>query len=151
MENAVWGNTTLETQIDDEVFVTTGRMLLKRVGELLWEDLTIATKNCHLVTEGEVVDTQKLDVVKKQTRPPQRYSEKTLLNAMETAGKEIEDEELRQIMKKKGLGTPATRAEIIEKLIRVGYVTRKGKTLTPTEKGIQAIEVSLWMSLSRRN
>lgn len=141
MENAVWGNTTLETQIDDEVFVTTGRMLLKEGWRAALGRPNNSDQELPLVTEGEVVDTQKLDVVKKQTRPPQRYSEKTLLNAMETAGKEIEDEELRQIMKKKGLGTPATRAEIIEKLIRVGYVTRKGKTLTPTEKGIQAIEV----------
>jgi DNA topoisomerase-3 len=80
-------------------------------------------------------------VLEKQTQPPPRYSEASLLKDMETAGKQIEDEELREAMKEAGLGTPATRAETIEKLIRVGYVERLGKQLRATSKGRQAIEL----------
>jgi DNA topoisomerase-3 len=75
----------------------------------------------------------------KQTRPPARYTEATLLSAMETAGKFVGDEDLAEAMKERGLGTPATRAEIIETLIRREYVERVGKDLTPTPKGLQVI------------
>lgn len=75
----------------------------------------------------------------KKTKPPAAYTESTLLQAMETAGKLIESEELRDAMKDSGLGTPATRAEIIEKLIRVEYMLREKKKLIPTPKGIQLV------------
>ena len=78
----------------------------------------------------------------KKTKPPAAYTEATLLQAMETAGKLIESEELRDAMKDSGLGTPATRAEIIEKLIRVDYMQRDKKKLVPTQKGIQLVEVA---------
>jgi DNA topoisomerase-3 len=77
----------------------------------------------------------KVGVKEGETKPPPRYSESALLGAMETAGKLVEDEELRQAMKESGLGTPATRAAIIERLIKVGYVEREKKILVPTEKG----------------
>ena len=73
------------------------------------------------------------------TKPPPRYTEATLLSAMETAGKLIDDEELREAMKNSGLGTPATRAETIEVLIRREYIERVGKDLQATPKGIQVI------------
>ena len=73
------------------------------------------------------------------TKPPPRYNEATLLSAMETAGKLIDDEELREAMKESGLGTPATRAETIETLIRREYIERVGKDLQATPKGIQVI------------
>ena len=73
------------------------------------------------------------------TRPPPRYTEATLLSAMETAGKLIDDEELREAMKESGLGTPATRAETIETLIRREYIERVGRDLQATPKGIQVI------------
>jgi DNA topoisomerase-3 len=75
----------------------------------------------------------------KETRPPPRYTEATLLSAMEGAGKLIDDEELREAMKESGLGTPATRAETIETLIRREYIERAGKDLQPTPKGLQVI------------
>jgi DNA topoisomerase-3 len=75
----------------------------------------------------------------KETRPPPRYTEATLLSAMETAGKFVDDEELREAMKERGLGTPATRAETIETLIRREYIERVGKDLAPTPKGLQVI------------
>ena len=91
------------------------------------------------VDEGESGTCEKAEVLEKQTKPPPRYSEASLLKDMETAGKQIEDEELRDAMKEAGLGTPATRAETIEKLIRVGYIERLGKQLRATSKGRQAI------------
>lgn len=75
----------------------------------------------------------------KQTRPPPRYSEATLLSAMEGAGQGLDDEILRQAMRDHGLGTPATRAAIIETLLSRGYVTRRGKQLVPTELGAELI------------
>ena len=79
------------------------------------------------------------EIEDKMTRPPPRYTEATLLSAMETAGKLIDDEELREAMKESGLGTPATRAETIETLIRREYIERVGKDLQATPKGIQVI------------
>jgi len=75
----------------------------------------------------------------KETKPPPRYTEATLLSAMETAGKLVDDEELREAMKERGLGTPATRAETIETLIRREYIERVAKDLQPTPKGLQVI------------
>ena len=91
------------------------------------------------VDQGERGTCEQADVLEKQTKPPPRYSEASLLRDMETAGKEIEDEELRHAMKDAGLGTPATRAETIEKLLRVGYIERLGRSLRATAKGRQAI------------
>ncbi len=80
------------------------------------------------------------EVLAKKTRPPPRHSEGTLLAAMETAGRQIEDEELRAAMKDTGLGTPATRASIIETLLRRGFIERQGKQLSATAMGIALIE-----------
>ncbi|HYG63383.1 MAG TPA: DNA topoisomerase 3 [Thermoanaerobaculia bacterium] len=77
----------------------------------------------------------------KKTRPPKRFTEATLLTAMETAGKTLDDKELSEAMKESGLGTPATRAEIIETLVRREYVVRQGKSLEATDKGIRLIQV----------
>jgi DNA topoisomerase-3 len=90
------------------------------------------------LTEGQRLDG-KLEVLTKQTRPPPRHTEATLLGAMESAGREIADEELRAAMRDSGLGTPATRASTIETLIRRTFVARDGKNLTATEMGIGLI------------
>ncbi len=76
-----------------------------------------------------------------KTRPPAPHTDASLLFAMETAGKELEDEELARQMKGSGIGTPATRATIIERLLQVGYAQRKGKTLNATDKGVKLIEI----------
>ncbi|MCB1820439.1 MAG: DNA topoisomerase 3 [Candidatus Competibacteraceae bacterium] len=78
--------------------------------------------------------------VAKQTRPPPRLTEATLLTAMETAGRQLEDKELSAAMKESGLGTPATRADIIETLLKRQYLTRDGKALNATERGVRLIE-----------
>ena len=89
------------------------------------------------VQPGEKVKTQTVDPKGLKTRPPARYSEATLLGAMEGAGKTVEDDELREAMQEKGLGTPATRASIIEGLIAEKYMLREGREIIPTAKAFQ--------------
>jgi DNA topoisomerase-3 len=84
---------------------------------------------------------ERAEVKEKETQPPKPYSEGTLLKAMESAGKQIEDEELREAMKDCGLGTPATRAATIERLKQVGYIEMKGKRIDITRKGRAAVEI----------
>ena len=93
------------------------------------------------IDEGEDGRCTEAEVLEKQTKPPGRYTEASLLGAMETAGRTIDDEELRDAMKESGLGTPATRAETIERLINVGYIVRDGKALVATAKGRDTIEL----------
>jgi DNA topoisomerase-3 len=90
---------------------------------------------------GEEVVTREVAAEEKETKPPRRYSDASLLAAMETAGKLVDDEELREAMKDSGIGTPATRAAIIERLIDVGYIERDGRSLTCTEKGLGVIRL----------
>jgi len=85
----------------------------------------------------EIIDLQ---AVKKTTRPPPRLSDATLLTAMESAGRQLDDKELAEAMKETGLGTPATRAEIIENLIRRGYIQRQGKAFSVSDKGMLLVE-----------
>jgi DNA topoisomerase-3 len=80
-------------------------------------------------------------LLEKQTKPKPLYNEASLLKALETAGKEIEDDELRYAMKDSGLGTPATRASIIETLIKRDYIVREKKNLIPTETGLGVYHV----------
>jgi len=89
------------------------------------------------VKPGEMVRNESVEPRALQTRPPARYSEATLLGAMEGAGKWIEDDELREAMQEKGLGTPATRAAIIEGLLSEKYLLREGRELIPTAKAFQ--------------
>ncbi len=91
------------------------------------------------VEPGEKVATEKVEAAANQTRPPARFNEATLLSAMEGAGKLIDDEELREAMREKGLGTPATRAQIIEGLLVEKYILREGKELHPTAKAFSLI------------
>ncbi len=91
--------------------------------------------------KGQLQRVVEIDAVKKSTRPPRRFTEATLLTAMETAGKTLEEKELSEAMKETGLGTPATRAAIIEVLLKRGYIVRNGKSLEATDKGIRLIEV----------
>src|SRR6201999_1349260 len=91
--------------------------------------------------QGEDVTTRKAEALEKETKPPRRYTDASLLAAMETAGKLVDDEELREAMKDSGIGTPATRASIIERLIDVGYIERDGRALVCTEKGLSVIRL----------
>ena len=92
--------------------------------------------------KGQPVRVRSAKVLNKKTQPPKPYTENTLLGAMENAGRFVQDEELRRQLKERGLGTPATRAAIIERLIDVQYVVRRKNALIPTDKGIKLIAVA---------
>ena len=148
---ARYAKTTIITEVEDETFRTRGKItleagwrsvyLVETAGERQSEDEEGEGEGVELpeLQEGQTVTCVAAEVEHKETRPPPRYTEATLLSAMEGAGKLIEDEELREAMKERGLGTPATRAEMIETLIRREYIERVGKDLQPTPKGLQVI------------
>ncbi|MFT6180960.1 MAG: DNA topoisomerase-3 [Akkermansiaceae bacterium] len=94
-----------------------------------------------IVQEGEDADAINIEMLEKETNPPARYTESTLLSAMEGAGKLIDDDELREAMSERGLGTPATRAATIEGLLRQKYLTRDGRELITTGKGVRLIDL----------
>ncbi len=91
--------------------------------------------------EGQPAQVLAVKSSRKKTQPPKPYTEAGLLSAMENAGRFVENEALREQLKENGLGTPATRAAIIERLLKVGYIRRQGKNLLPTEKGERLMEV----------
>ena len=133
-------NTTVVTEVRGETFLSKGRVVLEAGWRALYPDGVGGKKEKEPpvlppISVGQEWLVTKVAVKEGETKPPPRYSESALLGAMETAGKFVEDEELRQAMKESGLGTPATRAAIIERLIKVGYVEREKKILVPTEKG----------------
>ncbi|MFL5992546.1 MAG: DNA topoisomerase 3, partial [Rubrobacteraceae bacterium] len=133
-------NTTVVTEVRGETFLSKGRVVLEAGWRALYPDGVGGKKEKEPpvlppIEVGQEWRVAKVGVKEGETKPPPRYSESALLGAMETAGKFVEDEELRQAMKESGLGTPATRAAIIERLIKVGYVEREKKALVPTSKG----------------
>jgi DNA topoisomerase III len=148
---ARYARTTIITEVEEESFRTRGKVtleagwrgvyLVEQATERQAEEDEGEGEGAELpeLTEGQTVTCVAAEVEAKETRPPPRYTEATLLSAMETAGKLIDDESLREAMKEAGLGTPATRAETIETLIRREYIERVGKDLQPTPKGLQVI------------
>jgi len=136
--------TTRITRIESEAFKTEGKVLvnpgwLSVYGKEAASDDKDAkdggSPQLVAVKQGETVSTEDITLKSLQTKPPARYNEATLLSAMEGAGKMVDDEELRAAMAERGLGTPATRAQIIENLIIEQYIHREGKELVPTAKG----------------
>jgi DNA topoisomerase III len=148
---AVFENTRLETTVASHVFRTRGRVLIvpgwRGVYGEGFEDRSQADddegsdQTLPKLDQGEPVATLEVAAEEKETKPPRRYSDASLLAAMETAGKLVDDEELREAMKDSGIGTPATRAAIIERLIDVGYLERDGRALVCTEKGLNVIRL----------
>ena len=141
---------TVTTRITTAVghhFKTEGKVLVKPgwmavYGKEAAEDVTDAKEgdkgqNLVPVREGETVRAETVDPKALKTKPPARYSEATLLGAMEGAGKLVDDEELREAMQEKGLGTPATRAATIEGLLTEKYMLREGREMIPTAKAFQ--------------
>ncbi len=122
----------------DYRFQTNGKVMVKPgwlavYGREAQED----DANLVAVAAGELARTESIDVKALKTRPPARYTEATLLSAMEGAGKLIDDDDMREAMQEKGLGTPATRAAIIEGLIYEKYIHREGRELVPGAKAFQ--------------
>jgi DNA topoisomerase-3 len=147
---AVFERTRVETTVEEHVFRTSGRVLLEAGWKSVYgeeangsarEEDSGGDQLLPVLREGEQVETRSVDSLRKETQPPRRFSEASLLGAMETAGKDIEDADVREAMKNSGIGTPATRASIIERLIQVGYIEREGRALHATEKGIQVISL----------
>lgn len=130
--------TTRITEVAGHHFKTEGKVLVNP-GWLAVYGKEAQDEDANLVPVAprEAVQTDKVTAVGLQTKPPPRYSEATLLTAMEGAGKLIDDDELREAMAAKGLGTPATRASIIEGLINEKYLLREGRELIPTAKAFQ--------------
>jgi DNA topoisomerase-3 len=147
--DAVFENTRLETTVLEHIFRTRGRVLLEAGWRAVYDQLPDAPagddegddQTLPRLERGEAVSVLEVGSEEKVTQPPRRYSDASLLAAMETAGRLVDDEELREAMKDSGIGTPATRAAIIERLIDVGYVERDGRSLVCTEKGLRVIEL----------
>jgi len=149
--DAVFENTRVETTVASHVFRTRGKVLLVPGWRGVYGEMADAEaaqeedegrdQQLPRLAQGEQVDTREATSLEKETKPPRRYTDASLLAAMETAGKLVEDEELREAMKDSGIGTPATRAAIIERLIDVGYLERDGRALVCTEKGLNVIRL----------
>jgi DNA topoisomerase-3 len=146
---ARYARTTLITVVEEERFRTRGKVTLAAGWRGVYgveadadkqsEDEEAEGAEIPALQQGQSVRCVEAEFEDKTTKPPARYTEASLLSAMETAGKLVEDEELREAMKDSGLGTPATRAETIETLIRREYVERVGRDLQATPKGIQVV------------
>lgn len=147
-DDAELERTTIVTGVEGERFITRGTVVLKagwravdQVGREKKADEDNEDAELPPVKAQEIVVTLKAEVLSKQTKAPPRFTESSLLGAMETAGKKVEDEELRLAMKDSGLGTPATRASIIETLLKREYIAREKKSLVATPKGIALIKM----------
>ncbi len=140
--SAEYSVTTRISQVLGHSFKTEGKVLVKPgwlaiYGKEVLEEGDENSKILVAVKPGEMVRTESVEAKGLKTRPPARYSEATLLGAMEGAGKWVEDDELREAMQEKGLGTPATRAATIEGLINEKYMLRDGREMIPTAKAFQ--------------
>ncbi len=155
---AVFENTRVETTVapggdgESYTFRTRGKLMLEAGWRGVYDEVAAdapgraeedegAEQRLPRLQEGERVQIVRIGSERKETKPPRRYSDASLLAAMETAGKLVDDEELREAMKDSGIGTPATRAAIIERLLQVGYLERDGRALVATEKGLNVIRL----------
>ncbi len=146
-EDCKVSNTTVIGKAADVNFKTTGKEILSKGWRVVFESKDTSTTIS--VTKDKLLPTfvkgekgpHEPSFLEKQTKPPSLFTEATLLRAMETAGKQVEDDELRDLMKENGIGRPSTRANIIETLFRRKYVKRNKKQLIPTITGIQLIDI----------
>jgi DNA topoisomerase-3 len=151
---AVFENTRVETTVATRVFRTRGKLMLVPgwrgvYGETADADASSRSEDeddgreqqLPKLEHGEQVAVKEVASEEKETKPPRRFTEGALLAAMETAGKLVDEEELREAMKDSGIGTPATRAAIIERLLQVGYIERDARALVVTEKGLNVIRL----------
>ncbi len=145
--------TKIVTKVEAHTFRTTGKVIVNNG----WHDVPPlenppkakkkpaeegeSEKPLPPLQEGDTRTVRETIIREDKTKPPAPHTDASLLAAMETAGKELDDEELVREMKGSGIGTPATRAAIIERLLKVGYAQRRGKTLNATDKGVMLIDV----------
>lgn len=133
--------TTRRTVVEGETFLTEGKVLVKPGWLEVAGKVGRTQSSLTPVVNGETVLTERIETTADQTRPPARYSDATLLSAMEAAGKKLDDGELRNAMAEKGLGTPATRAQTIEGLIEQKYLRREDRVLVPNAKAFQLMQL----------
>lgn len=159
-DKKLYDETKLEITMDNQkdIFKATGRIIVDEGWTLV--ERTLSARPASQQDDGKAeqdkeddqqiltgiqlhqqVHLDEIKILEKKTTPPKPYTEATLLTAMEKASREIDDKSLKESMKGKGLGTPATRAGIIEKLISVGYAERKKKNLYPTQQGVTFIQL----------
>ena len=135
-------NTTVIGKAESVKFKTTGKEILEKGWRVVFETPDAPSKESGILPtfkKGEK-GPHKPSFLEKQTKPPKQYTEASLLRAMETAGKKVDDDELRELMKENGIGRPSTRANIIETLFRRKYIKRNKKQVIPTVTGIQLID-----------
>src|ERR1035441_9322350 len=157
-DDHIWSVTTVITAIRNDATVDRYHTSGSAVRQIGWKALDLAPAKAKKagpgaedgrgeqelppgLSQGQPQDVLDAEVLKKKTRAPKRLTDGTLLTAMETAGKTLDEKELSDAMKETGLGTPATRASIIEVLLKREYIVRDGKSLEATDKGIRLIEV----------
>jgi DNA topoisomerase-3 len=157
-DDHIWSVTTVITAVRNDATVDRYHTSGSAVQQIGWKVLDVSPAKAKKagpaaddgrgeqelppgLSQGQPQDVLDAEVLKKKTRAPKRLTEGTLLTAMETAGKTLDEKELSDAMKETGLGTPATRASIIEVLLKREYIVRDGKSLEATDKGIRLIEV----------
>ncbi|KQB42017.1 DNA topoisomerase III [Flavobacterium daejeonense] len=141
-DDCLVANTTVLGKAADVVFKTTGKVVLEKGWRVVFEEPNSKEKEPDLLpdfAEGEKGPHQP-SFLQKETKAPNQFTEASLLRAMETAGKQVEDEDLRELMKENGIGRPSTRANIIETLFKRQYIVRNKKQVLPTPTGIQLID-----------
>ena len=152
--DCVVSNTVVLGDVDGNEFSATGKVILEEGWRVLFPKKDASTSSATENSSDDKEDEEQLmplfvkgekgehtpDLLEKQTQPPKMHTEASLLRAMETAGKQVDDPELRELMKENGIGRPSTRANIIETLFKRNYVARQKKNLIPTITGIQLIK-----------
>ena len=134
-------NTRRLSVVSEETFLTEGKIQIDPGWKIIYQESGTqeADKLLAEIPDGTDVHCKEVAKEKSETKPPPRFNEATLLSAMENSGKFVDDEELAEAMKESGLGTPATRAAIIEKLLKEKYIVREGRELTPTGKAFELL------------
>lgn len=138
-------NTSVIGEVAEVPFKTTGKEIINKGWRVVFESDSSKEESNEQPTLPTFVKGEKgphePSFLEKETKPPRNFTEATLLRAMETAGKQVDDDEMRELMKENGIGRPSTRASIIETLFRRKYIERKKKLVVPTETGVSLIDL----------
>ena len=137
---AVYQECMLQIKVENECFESKEKILTQAGYRIVYGESPKTPLLASLI-KNEALQVISSEIEEKSTKPRPRFTEASLLTAMQTAGKLIEEDDLKEAMKEKGIGTPATRAQIIERLIQVKYCERKGKDLFPTDKGMYLLQM----------
>lgn len=145
--DCIVSNTTVEAKVKNHKFKATGKVIVSQGWRTVFETNNKSGETRNADKQDQILPAFEKgekgphvpEILEKQTQPPKLFTEATLLRAMETAGKQVDDDELREVMKDNGIGRPSTRANIIETLFKRKFVTRQRKNLVPTQTGIELI------------